>query len=44
LNKDSSVNVILHLLQNFPTNLQQRFVALCWSLWQHQNLKNLGRR
>jgi len=39
LNNNSAVDAIFHLFQNLPTHLQQRFAALCWSLWKHRNLK-----
>ena len=39
MNSDSAVNTIFYLLQNSPMNIQQRFAAICWSLWKHRNLK-----
>jgi len=34
-----AVEAIFHLLQHLSTTHQQRFAALCWSLWKHRNLK-----
>ena len=34
-----TIDSICYLLQNLSLNLKQRFVAMCWSLWKHQNLK-----
>jgi len=39
ISTDSAVNSIFHLLQNLPTNIQQRIATICWSLWKHHNLK-----
>jgi hypothetical protein len=39
INSDSAVDTIFYLLQNSATNIQQRFVATCWSLWKHRNFK-----
>ncbi|RHN71289.1 putative reverse transcriptase zinc-binding domain-containing protein [Medicago truncatula] len=36
---DSTVDAIFYLLRNLSVKLNQRFVALCWSLWKHRNLK-----
>ena len=39
MNSDSTVNTIFYLLQNSPMNIQQCFATICWSLWNHRNLK-----
>ena len=36
---NSAVEAIFYLLQHLSTTHQQRFSALCWSLWKHRNLK-----
>jgi len=36
---DSAVEAIFYLLRNLSVKLNQRFAALCWSLWKHRNLK-----
>jgi len=42
MNTDSAVNTIIYLVQNSPIKIQQRFAAICWSLWKHRNLKIWG--
>jgi len=39
INSDSSIDTIFYLFQNSTMQVQQRFAAICWSLWKHQNLK-----
>lgn len=34
-----AVEAIFYLVQHLSTSHQQRFAALCWSIWKHRNLK-----